>query len=413
MNISRQNSSQVRYFLFLMLFCLCPRLHSIEKSTPPPTIQKLQNSIKAQSQLSTSDLTEKILKIFPKNLTFLKNSHALIGANEKYPRPIVWDESEGVVLTWKIHTENSGPSDIEYFYYDQMTKKLKLERITENDWANGKSNSEQPSECLKCHGPHSKPIWSEYPIWPEAFGEDDDRLNQFDAQFWNKNNSPSMEKIRNAFQFENYFRPYSDLDTKEKTFLHQRPNMRLGVLLNQMNTQFVFDHFIDKISDAEKINLLSSALKCEIGNSLKLNLKKTGINWTDINISQIHFADESESILRPWMEYYHDGASEFPEYLVSQLVKDQFPTIDQHQYTQTMATKYPLISDWNLNYANDHIMDFSQRLSWVYLPFYINERTRQLRKNSKNITDSEILNLLCQRILLSQKNNNPNQGDEK
>ena len=374
---------------------LTTKINLLHETSPP---LKINNSVP-----DLSVLTQFVLDIFPPQVVLLKNSHALIGATPQNPRPLFWSEKEAVILTLKIHSESSGPNDIEAFFFDQKAKRNRLVRITEESIRNGTGQWEEPAECLTCHGPAARPIWSEYPVWPEALGEDDDRLNEFDRTWWNRNDSPAMSKIRERLDLQNYFRPYEDLDLGQDTYLHKRPSMRIGVLMTQLHAQSLYYAHWAAASAQEKSRLLYYLLSCDPFDKefLPKIFQEKNLTWADFDISKRHDLAAKESTLKTWNEYYHDGAADTKEYLAALVYQDlqrNHPQVLSLYPLQSMQTKYPLSSPWNKQMAEKVILNLSIWGSWIPIKFKATARTELQRRHLLSSEHKQAQSLLCREL---------------
>lgn len=109
-------------------------------------------------------------------------------ADLDFPRAIFWDEVTGFSISYNGGLSTAGGNTrtqtsadrLDMLSYDPETTEFEL-------WAlplpvQGELHPFQPNEtddnCLRCHGPRSRPIWPMYPDWPGFYGSDNDELTK-------------------------------------------------------------------------------------------------------------------------------------------------------------------------------------------------------------------------------------------
>jgi hypothetical protein len=182
------------------------------------------------------------------------------------PRAIVWDERSGMVMSW-----NGGAPDqlalnrIDLLNFDKEKKVFSL-RGADFPISEGKAHYSS-EKCTTCHGPDQRPIFGMYPDWPSFYGSDNDELldmnkasqvaEKKDYDFFLKNIVPSSERYTSLFNKDNIEKnlgvslydtfPFrqdlggntdGNLNAISRSFAF-RPALRLGILLNRLQSQHV------------------------------------------------------------------------------------------------------------------------------------------------------------------------------
>ncbi len=106
--------------------------------------------------------------------TYAKKSLSMQEASTKNPRAIVGSPDGGFFLTFNGHKTQKGFNEIEFLALDNNK--------SPNRWVPGKIKvvdgkaiiSKNDRTCAKCHGNPVRPIWGEYPSWPNLYGSVDD-----------------------------------------------------------------------------------------------------------------------------------------------------------------------------------------------------------------------------------------------
>lgn len=108
--------------------------------------------------------------------TYFKKSLSLQEASLKNPRALVGSPDGGFVLTFNGHKSQKGFNEVEFFALDKNTAPTR--------WIPGIAELKEGriqirkdvSKCTACHGNPARPIWGEYPTWPNSYGAIDDWL---------------------------------------------------------------------------------------------------------------------------------------------------------------------------------------------------------------------------------------------
>lgn len=97
-------------------------------------------------------------------------------ADPGLPRAILWDERNGYTVSFN----GAGPGQLaghrlDILRFHASTKKFQLEQVDFPLKKPGKLVF-TTSDCLTCHGPQGRPIFSMYPDWPAFYGSDNDEM---------------------------------------------------------------------------------------------------------------------------------------------------------------------------------------------------------------------------------------------
>jgi hypothetical protein len=187
-------------------------------------------------------------------------------ASPEAPRAILWDERSGMVLSYNGGQKNqTNGQRLDWQAFDPKTRAFHLEAIdfpieAGNAKAYGKDGG---ADCVTCHGPLERPIFSMYPDWPAFYGSDNDELSStkvavqaaehHDYEAFRKGLGATSARYTPLFDAARVkrtagvdiyaFWPYRpDLDEKitapSRAFAF-RPGLRLGVVLNRLQAQML------------------------------------------------------------------------------------------------------------------------------------------------------------------------------
>lgn len=187
-------------------------------------------------------------------------------ASPEAPRAILWDERSGMVLSYNGGQKNqTNGQRLDWQVLDPKTHAFHLEAI-DFPIVPGRAKAygkEGGADCVTCHGPLERPIFSMYPDWPAFYGSDNDELGsdkvavqaaeRRDYEAFRKGlgaTSPrytplfDAQRVKRSAGIDLYpFWPYRpDLDEKitapSRAFAF-RPGLRLGVVLNRLQAEML------------------------------------------------------------------------------------------------------------------------------------------------------------------------------
>lgn len=184
-------------------------------------------------------------------------------ADPLLPRVIMWDERSGYTISYN----GGGPDQtagerLDVLSFDQARKTFKLEKIDfPLDEASKLHITDKNTDCLTCHGPNGRPIFSMYPDWPSFYGSDNDEMLDADKEvqrreladytnFFNKTAGThpryrplfNDKLIQRRLKVKRYptFPFRFDLEVSQedpsRSFAF-RPGLRLGILYNRQMAQ--------------------------------------------------------------------------------------------------------------------------------------------------------------------------------
>lgn len=197
-------------------------------------------------------------------------------ASPENPRVIMWDESTGFSLSYN----GNGPGQthgnrLDLLSFNSADNTFELKAIDfpvmPGSRVQAHSVTAGNDACMRCHGPHQRPIFSMYPDWPSFYGSDNDELlgstptqraelqafrafrEKIETEFRNglQNESGRYAPLFSASRIQRLlnFTPYStfplrpnldtDLNAVSRAFAF-RPQLRMGILYNRLNAKNIF-----------------------------------------------------------------------------------------------------------------------------------------------------------------------------
>ncbi|MCH9681022.1 MAG: hypothetical protein K0V04_06290, partial [Deltaproteobacteria bacterium] len=114
-------------------------------------------------------------------------------ADLDFPRVIMWDQATGTTISFNGGLTASGADTrtqtgadrLDLMGWDSKAHRFELWGLDipvgheggDSAWAVAPYQPHEPDDdCLRCHGPRSRPIWPMYPDWPGFYGSDNDEL---------------------------------------------------------------------------------------------------------------------------------------------------------------------------------------------------------------------------------------------
>lgn len=236
-------------------------------------------------------------------------------SDPELPRVILFDERSGASLSYngggKNHKgeQQTHGERLDVLTFDHKHKQFKLNAITFTQHTPGHvgfddlSQYKKNDQCLRCHGPHQRPIFSMYPDWPTFYGSDNDELlnqNKKQQRDEYKNyrqflteagtNHPRYTPLYSESRLQKYFNrslqwypsfPYrpnlsGNIENPSRAFAY-RPGLRMGILYNRLTAVQVAELIKTHRNYQEyKEYFLFNLLQCRWSSSQKANswLKK-------------------------------------------------------------------------------------------------------------------------------------------
>ncbi len=249
----------------------------IDPTTPPMSVELLRQRVLAPPGPVTT--LDQIPGLLPEEyrLNFvLKHGLKITGerghafeervsqsADPHLPRVILWDERNGFTLSYNGGGPGqTSPQRLDILSFDSAAKTFKLEEVN-FPLRESKRLDVTTSNCLSCHGPQGRPIFSMYPDWPSFYGSDNDELLA-DTVVQRAELADYLDFIRQAGKTHPRYAPLYDEDSIRRrlgvnrypTFPFRyelglaqddpsrafafRPGLRLGLLYNRLMAQHLF-----------------------------------------------------------------------------------------------------------------------------------------------------------------------------
>lgn len=358
-------------------------------------------------------------------------------ADPLLPRAIIWDERNAYSLSYNGGgLQQKAGHRLDVLSFDFLKTEFKLKAI---DFKDEDLNDIYPprimesQSCQECHGPHDRPIFSMYPDWPSFYGSDNDEITNsaIGTQALEKRDFVHFKKTQaehprysplfeTDIPFENYKLPIwetypyrQDSSTKAKDVSRSfafRPGLRLGILYNRLNAQFIFKRMKSN-KDYERLAgiVLHSLLQCNLDSSqvsFKENVLKhfsSEVRWkrkdhlqldyrqlftlyglklndVDIRYSYNHPGytnqDATKNIMAPgyigkYFNSYFDGTATIDELLITMLIKDL--QVDHPGYFEeikfySLAEKYKHLED-RFKFDESIFRNFDRLGTWFPIPY--------------------------------------------
>ncbi len=335
------------------------------------------------------------------NVTWAFDTRALLGATPTYLRPVFWDVTSGIVITYKSHSMASGPDTIEALEWNKTDERI---RLLEMDLTQKKPKWTEPRKCAECHGDNSRPIWDEYPVWPGFIGSNDDFLDKnteeyiYLKEFLNENkNNLRTEFVSHIPSSTEIYRTTSDVADLEKSLFSVRPNMRLGKLLQRINAKRIISQ-IKGSNNSDKLNLLYLLLECKIFNAEDIKSILTKLNLTTHDFF-INFLND-EDVPSNFLDSYTDGSATINEMLITDLIRDLLPEYKKRRFiklTRKHSLKFP-----DNQIDSDHFSELDAWGDWFPLPFENNELNKIRKRFNPPKSYIKLRDKICSQIKYKQ-----------
>ena len=184
-------------------------------------------------------------------------------ADPLLPRAIIWDERSGYTLSYNGGgREQTAAHRLDVLRFDNAAKSFHLEKVDFPLNQPGQLNfTSQGTDCLTCHGPSGRPIFSMYPDWPAFYGSDNDELLDSNKDAHRKELTDFQSFINQTAGTHSRYRPlFNDQAIRRRlgvrrypTFPYRydlqvsqedasrafafRPGLRLGLMYNRLMAQ--------------------------------------------------------------------------------------------------------------------------------------------------------------------------------
>lgn len=199
-------------------------------------IQDIQKS-RPDSPSTMEEILARLPEDFRSNFTLMKSSQSIQTSSPEAPRVIMFGKDAKLILAFNGEPSQSGYNFLEMIEYNSEKDVIEL-RFIEFNGATAKPRLSEvnPSLCTTCHGQGPHYNWTSYNIWPDAYGEKDDKINEgtVEGAAFLAFKAAAVSHPRYSsliFDQRRQMSPYwSDrLDRKAGNM----PNTRLGLLINR------------------------------------------------------------------------------------------------------------------------------------------------------------------------------------
>lgn len=188
--------------------------------------------------------------------------------------------------------------------------------------------SSESARCIGCHGARPRPIWPEYPRWPNAYGSVEDivqpgeETENFERFRSSASGNPLYAALFTGETWKHF--PYKpDADTRVMAPAHAfkyRPNTRMSILLNRWNARRIFAWLKAEPQFPRDERALARAfLGCADTDAPAL-LRNYGITARDLDL-RYSYRDPRYDTLE-FSDSYFDGTATLNELVAAALVED-------------------------------------------------------------------------------------------
>jgi hypothetical protein len=269
------------------------------------TFTQLTEAIEQHQATSIEEVLalKEIPEDLKQNYTLLFNSKSTQRSSLENPRAILFGNDAKLILTFNGDPKHNGYKTLEISEFNDQLDRFELHQIDFSQ-AKPKISEMNPKKCLVCHTAEVKPIWSNYPYWPGAFGGNDDDLkliNDNDIEFLMKATGKTdrramrgegmvplyeefLEKRRSHPRYSQLMGkegfphwPWGNKAPRSVRTLELLPNTRLSALLFAYNQKRIYRKSKDSPEyETHKHLLVYAALECPIDEDLYNALKNNG-----------------------------------------------------------------------------------------------------------------------------------------
>jgi hypothetical protein len=350
------------------------------------------------------------------------------------PRAIIFDERTGFTVSYNGGLpEQTANQRLDIMSFDHGTKKFDLQQI---DFPiQGGHPNPSTSDCVKCHGPNMRPIFAMYPDWPAFYGSENDELTNTtavqkiefaDYQKFLKTTvttNPRYAALYSPARVQTYlgrkiypsfpYRPdvSTDVHNVSRAFAF-RPELRIGVLYNRLNAQFLeskikshprYDEFApyflfnllqcswqdgNKASAQKWLTKVKTALKAEpkllsgrlLDYRQNWSLFDLGLNDVDIRYSYNHEGynnnDASKKVMETgyigrYFNAYFDGSATIDELVAASVYEDlaaKTPALRGKVTEWGLVAKYQHLSE-RFEYDENFFRQMDKLGKWIEMPY--------------------------------------------
>lgn len=144
----------------------------------PPTQDELDiDALVAGAESGALTSVDDLLLALPAeqraSVVLLERTKSLHRADVEHPRAIFFGPDARLVVAVSTDPEDPRYETAELMEQDEESGEFRLAAITFREEG---ATVEGDAGCTRCHGQTPRPIWGGYPVWPGAFGEEDNEL---------------------------------------------------------------------------------------------------------------------------------------------------------------------------------------------------------------------------------------------
>lgn len=209
--------------------------------------EHLEQMIRDAVVTSIEDTLPLLPKSLRSNFTFVKGEAGGQTGDGKFPRALMFDIENRMIVTFNGSPQHRGFDALEVFQYREETESFELRRILFPRSANRDVVFSQanPASCLPCHGGEDpRPNWLPYSKWKDehhtAFGAHDDLIlsaeekAEITAFLAQKDSHPRYRHL--IFPEGSEYSPYAKNgpDTRKDSL---RPNLIVTSMLSRLNAR--------------------------------------------------------------------------------------------------------------------------------------------------------------------------------
>jgi hypothetical protein len=142
------------------------------------TFEDLQNEIALCHLQKVDDLVALLPASHLSNYVLLHHSDSIQGATPIAPRVILFGKDAKLLLAFNGNPQEQGYNHLEVIQFRDSNSTFELRDIEFPSTPNGtvQFSGPNPQACIGCHRADPRPNWATYPLWPGAFGGEDDSV---------------------------------------------------------------------------------------------------------------------------------------------------------------------------------------------------------------------------------------------
>jgi hypothetical protein len=253
-------------FLFLLsthAFATGPNAPTFcsEKLQADATFEDLQKKIVDCKIEKIEDLLPLLSDSHLSHYVLLHHSLSLQGANATSPRAILYGAQAKLILAFNGDPAQIRYNHLEVIQFRDSTQQFEMRDLTFPEGPEGKAQPLQISDanpplCLSCHRNDPRPNWATYPLWPGAFGGEDDSI------FRKDNSSHATADFDSYISFVNSAKKTGRYQYLSSAPQPELPNTDFGSSAHSLNLKRIARRIKDNPVFAAYRYALMGALTC-------------------------------------------------------------------------------------------------------------------------------------------------------